>query len=67
VLVAFDGGKPALDRVCARVQADGVCWAAGSEWKETPVLRFSVSGATTSEADIDRSVAAVARAFNSAS
>src|SRR5260370_40454360 len=63
VLVAFDGGKETLDRVCARIQADGTCWAAGSAWRGMPVLRFSISGAATSESDIDRSVAAVARAL----
>lgn len=63
VLVTFDGGKDALDRVCARIQADGTCWAAGSVWRGLPVLRFSISGASTTESDIDRSVQAIARAL----
>ncbi|HUJ26220.1 MAG TPA: aminotransferase class V-fold PLP-dependent enzyme [Myxococcales bacterium] len=62
VLVAFDGGQSALDRACARIQADGTCWAAGSHWQGRPVLRFSVSGAATTEADVDRSLSAIAAA-----
>ncbi len=67
VLVAFrppEGADPAahLNALVARIQAEGTCWASGSAWKGRPVLRFSVCGQDTTEADIDRSVAAIARA-----
>jgi glutamate/tyrosine decarboxylase-like PLP-dependent enzyme len=67
VLVAFTppaGGEAAehLNALVARLQAEGTCWASGSLWRGRPVLRFSVSGQDTREADIDRSVAAVAKA-----
>ncbi|HJU84750.1 MAG TPA: pyridoxal-dependent decarboxylase [Holophagaceae bacterium] len=67
VLVRFTppggGDADACTReVVARVQADGTCWLSGSVWQGKAVLRFSVSGQDTREADIDRSVAAIARA-----
>ncbi|MFN8011099.1 MAG: aminotransferase class V-fold PLP-dependent enzyme [Holophagaceae bacterium] len=66
VLVAFTppaGMDPAahLNALVARIQAEGTCWASGSVWQGRPVLRFSVSGQDTREADIDRSVAAIAK------
>ncbi|MBK8726486.1 MAG: aspartate aminotransferase family protein [Holophagaceae bacterium] len=48
--------------VVERVQADGTCWLSGSTWRGQAVLRFSISGQDTTEADIDRSVAAIERA-----
>ena len=38
------------------------CWLSGSTWRGQAVLRFSISGQDTTEADIDRSVAAIERA-----
>jgi glutamate/tyrosine decarboxylase-like PLP-dependent enzyme len=67
VLVRFTppGGGDAdafTRRVVERVQRDGTCWLSGSTWKGLGVMRFSVSGQDTTEDDIDRSVAAIARA-----
>jgi glutamate/tyrosine decarboxylase-like PLP-dependent enzyme len=64
VLVRFTppGGGDAdvfTKRVVEGVQADGTCWLSGSTWHGTGVLRFSVSGQDTTEADIDRSLAAI--------
>ncbi|HEY3446802.1 MAG TPA: pyridoxal-dependent decarboxylase [Myxococcales bacterium] len=46
-------------RVVEAVQAEGTCWLSGSTWQGKAVMRFSVSGQDTTEADIDRSVAAI--------
>ncbi|HJW08943.1 MAG TPA: aminotransferase class V-fold PLP-dependent enzyme, partial [Holophagaceae bacterium] len=66
VLVRFspsDGGDAGAftRRVVERVQQEGTCWLSGSIWKGLDVMRFSVSGQDTTEEDIDRSVAAIAR------
>ncbi|MEW2442884.1 pyridoxal phosphate-dependent decarboxylase family protein [Micromonospora marina] len=60
VLVGF-GDDARTDRVVAAVQADGTCWAGGTTWRGRRLMRISVSNATTTEADVDRSVAAIAR------
>jgi glutamate/tyrosine decarboxylase-like PLP-dependent enzyme len=67
VLVRFEppggGDAGAFTReVIGRVQADGTCWLGGSTWKELDVMRISVSGWNTTEADVDRSVSAILRA-----
>jgi len=67
VLVRFgppDGGDAdAFTRlVVERVQREGTCWLSGSVWKGQGVLRFSISGQDTTEADIDRSVEAISAA-----
>ncbi len=49
------------DRVVAAVQADGTCWVGGTTWRGRRLMRISVSNATTTEADVDRSVAAITR------
>jgi glutamate/tyrosine decarboxylase-like PLP-dependent enzyme len=61
VLVAFPDGDEAAptQAVVRRIQEDGVMWAAGSLWQGRPVLRLSVSGWSTTAADIDRSIEAV--------
>ncbi|MFB4280376.1 MULTISPECIES: pyridoxal phosphate-dependent decarboxylase family protein [unclassified Nonomuraea] len=61
VLVGF-GDDARTDRVVAAVQADGTCWAGGTTWRGRRLMRISVSNATTAEADVDRSVAAITRA-----
>lgn len=70
VLVRFTppgGGDPdAFTReVVARVQADGTCWLSGSVWRGQAVMRISVTNWATTEADADRSVAAILRAAGS--
>ncbi|MGC4120620.1 MAG: pyridoxal-dependent decarboxylase [Myxococcales bacterium] len=64
VLVRFspDGGGDAdafTRKVVEAVQAEGTCWLSGSTWRGMAVMRFSVSGQDTTEADIDRSVKAI--------
>ncbi|TYB40324.1 aspartate aminotransferase family protein [Micromonospora sp. AP08] len=60
VLVGF-GDDARTHRVVAAVQADGTCWAGGTTWRGRRLMRLSVSNATTTEADVDRSVAAIIR------
>jgi glutamate/tyrosine decarboxylase-like PLP-dependent enzyme len=60
VLVGF-GDDARTDRMVAAVQADGTCWAGGTTWRGRRFMRISVSNATTTEADVDRSIAAITR------
>ncbi|MEU9513198.1 pyridoxal-dependent decarboxylase [Micromonospora sp. NPDC048169] len=60
VLVGF-GDDARTDRVVAAAQADGTCWVGGTTWRGRRLMRISVSNATTTEADVDRSVAAMIR------
>ncbi len=58
VLISF-GSAPRTDSVIAAVQADGTCWCGPTTWQGHRAMRVSVSGWSTTEDDIDRSVAAV--------
>ncbi|MFE2614402.1 pyridoxal phosphate-dependent decarboxylase family protein [Micromonospora chalcea] len=60
VLVGI-GDDARTDRVVAAAQADGTCWVGGTTWRGRRLMRISVSNATTTEADVDRSVAAIIR------
>ncbi|NMH97730.1 pyridoxal phosphate-dependent decarboxylase family protein [Pseudonocardia acidicola] len=66
VLVRFgddgEAGDARTDRVLEAVQRDGTCWMGGTTWRGRRYMRIAVSNATTTEADVDRSVAAVLRA-----
>ncbi len=67
VLVRFHppsgGDADAFTReVIARVQADGTCWLGGTTWHGVAAMRISVSNWSTTEADVDLSVAAILRA-----
>lgn len=46
----------ATEKVLAKVQSSGECWAGGSTWFGRRVIRLSVCAWTTTEADITRSV-----------
>jgi glutamate/tyrosine decarboxylase-like PLP-dependent enzyme len=60
VLVAF-GSDERTDRVVEAVQHDGTCWMGATTWHGRRHMRISVSNHTTTEADVDRSVAAITR------
>jgi glutamate/tyrosine decarboxylase-like PLP-dependent enzyme len=45
--------------IIAAVQNEGTCWCGPTTWQGRPAMRVSVSCWNTTEADIDRSVAAV--------
>jgi glutamate/tyrosine decarboxylase-like PLP-dependent enzyme len=58
VLVGF-GHDDRTDRVIDRVQRSGECWMGGTTWHGQRLMRISVSNWRTTEADVDRSVAAI--------
>jgi glutamate/tyrosine decarboxylase-like PLP-dependent enzyme len=60
VLVSF-GSDERTDRLIAAVQHDGTCWMGGTSWRGRRYMRISVSNWSTTEADVDRSVAAIER------
>jgi len=71
VLVRFDGDSVRTSDhvtvdVIARVQAEGTCWAGGASWFGQQVMRISISNWSTTEEDIDRSVAAILDCFRTA-
>jgi glutamate/tyrosine decarboxylase-like PLP-dependent enzyme len=46
-------------RVIKAVQDDGTCWLGGTVWQGRTAMRVSIVNWATSEADIDRSAAAI--------
>jgi len=48
----------------ARIQADGTCWVGGTVWHGREAIRISVSGWQTTDADVERSAAAILRALS---
>jgi len=58
VLVAF-GDAQRTDVVIGAVQDEGTCWCGPTTWQGRRAMRISVSGWSTTEDDIDRSIAAV--------
>ncbi|MGH7740847.1 MAG: pyridoxal phosphate-dependent decarboxylase family protein [Candidatus Eiseniibacteriota bacterium] len=65
VLVACE--SPELTRATlAHLQAAGECWCGGATWAGEPVIRISVCSWATTEADVDRSVAAFVAARDAA-
>ncbi|MGH8285570.1 MAG: aspartate aminotransferase family protein, partial [Steroidobacteraceae bacterium] len=62
VLVSF-GTPEETRRVIAAVQEDGTCWCGGTVWQGRTAMRISVSSWATTNADVDRSVAAMLRAM----
>ncbi|HET8604592.1 MAG TPA: pyridoxal-dependent decarboxylase [Marmoricola sp.] len=65
VLVGF-GDDATTDRVVAAVQDGGEAWFGGTTWRGRRLMRISVCNATTTEADVDRAVAAVLAAVPTA-
>jgi glutamate/tyrosine decarboxylase-like PLP-dependent enzyme len=65
VLVTF-GSAERTRRVIAGIQADGTCWCGGTVWQGHTAMRISVSSWATTEADVDRSLAAMLRAAEQA-
>ncbi len=56
------GDDELTGRVERRVQEDGTCWLGATTWRGERLLRISVSNWSTTEADVDRSVDAIATA-----
>jgi glutamate/tyrosine decarboxylase-like PLP-dependent enzyme len=63
VLVRFGDSDSETDRVVAAVQQSGECWMGATSWHGMRLMRISVSSWRTTEADIDRSVAAIVAAL----
>jgi glutamate/tyrosine decarboxylase-like PLP-dependent enzyme len=60
VLVSF--GSPEVTReVIRRIQEDGTCWCGGTVWQGKTAMRISVSSWATTDADVERSLAAMIR------
>jgi glutamate/tyrosine decarboxylase-like PLP-dependent enzyme len=60
VLVEF--GDPEMTRrVIREIQIDGTCWCGGTEWQGHTAMRISVSNWSTTDEDVDRSLAAMIR------
>ena len=73
VLVQFrppgaDGAAAAdlTQKVIARVQEEGTCWAGGTKWHGQVAMRISIANWSTSAGDIDRSAAAIISALGGA-
>ncbi|HEY3713013.1 MAG TPA: aminotransferase class V-fold PLP-dependent enzyme [Jatrophihabitantaceae bacterium] len=63
VVVRFGDSDDVTRRVIAAAQAEGTCWFGGTVWQGVVAARISVSNWSTTEADVDASVAAIRRAF----
>ncbi|MGD0472618.1 MAG: aminotransferase class V-fold PLP-dependent enzyme [Candidatus Velthaea sp.] len=61
VLVSFGSASTTLD-VIRRVQEDGTCWCGGTVWQGKTAMRISVSSWATTEADVEKSLAAIRKA-----
>lgn len=60
VLVTF-GSAERTREVIRRIQEDGSCWCGGTVWQGQTAMRISVSSWATTEADVERSLAAMLR------
>jgi len=60
VLVSF-GEPETTRRVIAGIQNDGTCWCGGTEWQGRTAMRISVSSWATTDADVEKSLAAMLR------
>lgn len=60
VLLSFGSGDITRE-VIRRVQEEGTCWCGGTEWQGKTAMRISVSSWATTEADVQRSLAAMVR------
>jgi len=58
VLVSFGSPETTL-RVIDAIQEDGTCWAGSTVWQGSTAMRISVCSAATTDADVERSVAAM--------
>ncbi len=56
-------GDALTRRVIEQVQADGICFAAGAQWKGHWIMRLSISSWATTEKDAELSIAAIIDAW----
>ena len=62
VLVRFADDDAVTEATVTRVQEDGTCFLSGTSWRGKAAMRISVSNWQTTEADVERSVAAILEA-----
>ncbi|MDE2138249.1 MAG: aspartate aminotransferase family protein [Gammaproteobacteria bacterium] len=60
VVVAF-GDAERTRQVAAALQEDGTCWCGTTVWQGRTAMRISLSSCATTDADVDRSLAALLR------
>jgi glutamate/tyrosine decarboxylase-like PLP-dependent enzyme len=60
VVVAF-GDADRTKRVIDAIQRDGTCWAGVTVWQGRTAMRISVSSWATTDADVEKSLAAMIR------
>lgn len=60
MLVAF-GSDETTNEVIRRVQQEGTCWCGGTVWQGKVAMRISVSSWATTDEDVERSLAVIAR------
>jgi len=58
VLVSFGSAETTL-RVIDAIQENGTCWAGSTVWQGQTAMRISVCSAATTDADVERSAAAM--------
>jgi len=66
VLVRFGNDDETTRAVVTGVQNDGTCWLSGTTWHGMAAMRISVSNWATSDEDVARSAAAIARVLRTA-
>jgi hypothetical protein len=59
VLVRVAGDDALTAATVDAVQRDGTCWLGGTSWQGCTAMRISISSWETTEADVDRSAAAI--------
>jgi glutamate/tyrosine decarboxylase-like PLP-dependent enzyme len=64
VLVRLPGGDDANRTAVAAIQREGTCWLGGTTWNGEYVMRVSISNWATTDADVDRSAAAIAASLS---
>ena len=71
VLVRFETPGRDADQltraVIAGVQDEGTCWLGGTTWHDMAAMRVSISNWSTTDADIDRSAAAILQVLDAVS
>jgi hypothetical protein len=65
VVAACDDAE-ATDRMIAALQSEGTCWCGPTTWHGRRAMRVSISNWSTTQADVDRGVAAVLAAAQQA-
>jgi glutamate/tyrosine decarboxylase-like PLP-dependent enzyme len=64
VLVRFGDDDELTRAVVTGVQEEGTCWLGGTTWQGRAAMRISISHWATSEDDVARSAAAIARVWS---